>query len=93
MTTRPWSAACCRRSRCASACRRRARALPASSSAPTGAALSRRRGSPASRPTEATRVFGRPEPLPPETEALAEPWPTAEAQGRYLDRFHALMTP
>ncbi|GJE44945.1 HD family hydrolase [Methylobacterium soli] len=42
---------------------------------------------------EATRVFGRPEPLPPETEALAEPWPTAEAQGRYLDRFHALMTP
>ncbi|MDR7040341.1 5'-deoxynucleotidase YfbR-like HD superfamily hydrolase [Methylobacterium sp. BE186] len=39
---------------------------------------------------EAARYFGRPEAMPPAVTAFAEPWPTAEAQARYLDRFHAL---
>ena len=39
---------------------------------------------------EALRVFGRPEPLPAAVDALLVPWPTAEAQDRFLARFHAL---
>ncbi|GEP06741.1 HD family hydrolase [Methylobacterium oxalidis] len=39
---------------------------------------------------EAARYFGRREEMPPAVTALAEPWPTAEVQARYLARFHAL---
>ncbi|WP_336489653.1 HD family hydrolase [Methylobacterium nigriterrae] len=44
-------------------------------------------------PEEAARYFGRREDLPPAVAALLEPWPTAETQARYLDRFHALLPP
>jgi 5'-deoxynucleotidase YfbR-like HD superfamily hydrolase len=40
--------------------------------------------------SEAARYFGRAEPLPEAVLALAEPWPTAAAQARYLDRFTTL---
>ena len=43
-------------------------------------------------PDEATRYFGRNEALPAPVLALLDPWPTAEAQARYLDRFAALQT-
>jgi len=39
---------------------------------------------------EAARYFGRAEPLPEAVLALAEPWPTAHAQDRYIARFEAL---
>jgi uncharacterized protein len=39
---------------------------------------------------EAVRVFGRPEPVEAALDALLGPWPTAEAQGAFLSRFHAL---
>ena len=39
---------------------------------------------------EAARYFGRAEALPGAVLALAEPWPTAEAQARFLDRFATL---
>ena len=39
---------------------------------------------------EAARYFGPPLWLPEEVTALAEPWPTAEAEARFLDRFRAL---
>ncbi|WP_128566430.1 HD family hydrolase [Methylobacterium crusticola] len=39
---------------------------------------------------EAVRVFGRPEPLSVPVDALLEPWPTAQAQARFLARFTAL---
>ncbi|WP_238185315.1 hydrolase [Methylobacterium trifolii] len=39
---------------------------------------------------EAARYFGRPEVLTPGILALVEPWPTAQAQARYLDRFETL---
>jgi uncharacterized protein len=41
-------------------------------------------------PEEAARYFGRAADLPDPVLALAEPWPTAEAEARFLDRFHAL---
>lgn len=40
--------------------------------------------------SEAARYFGRAEPLPGAVLALAEPWPTAAAQARFLDRFTRL---
>jgi 5'-deoxynucleotidase YfbR-like HD superfamily hydrolase len=40
--------------------------------------------------TEALKVFGRPEPVPVAIEGLLAPWPTAEAQARFLTRFRAL---
>ncbi|MGU3541150.1 hydrolase [Methylobacterium sp. A54F] len=39
---------------------------------------------------EAGRFFGAPGTLDPEAAALAEPWPTARAEQRFLARFHAL---
>ncbi|MEH3148349.1 MAG: HD family hydrolase [Methylobacterium frigidaeris] len=39
---------------------------------------------------EALRVFGRPEPFDGDPGDLLEPWPTAQAQGRFLARFQAL---
>jgi 5'-deoxynucleotidase YfbR-like HD superfamily hydrolase len=39
---------------------------------------------------EAVRFFGRPEPLPRSLDAFLEPWPIAEAERRYLDRFAEL---
>ncbi|WP_430911731.1 hydrolase [Methylobacterium sp. sgz302541] len=44
-------------------------------------------------PEEAARYFGRPRWLPEPVTALCEPWPTAEAQARYLARFHELLPP
>ena len=41
-------------------------------------------------PDEATRYFGRHETLPEPVLALLDPWPTAQAQARYLDRFAEL---
>jgi 5'-deoxynucleotidase YfbR-like HD superfamily hydrolase len=41
-------------------------------------------------PDEAARYFGRPADLPDPVLALAEPWPTAEAEARFLARFQAL---
>ncbi|TGD91672.1 HD family hydrolase [Methylobacterium nonmethylotrophicum] len=40
--------------------------------------------------SEAVRVFGRPDRVDAPLDALLEPWPTAEAQGAFLARFHAL---
>ena len=42
---------------------------------------------------EAARHFGRFEALPEAVLALAEPWPTAQAEACYLDRFRALSEP
>lgn len=42
---------------------------------------------------EAARYFGRPLWLPDAVAALAEPWPTSEAQARYLARFQTLLSP
>ena len=39
---------------------------------------------------EAARYFGRAEALPEPVLALADPWPTARAQDRYIARFEAL---
>jgi len=39
---------------------------------------------------EAELYFGQAEDLPDSVTALAEPWPTAEAQARFLARFRAL---
>ena len=39
---------------------------------------------------EAVRVFGKPERVEASLDALLVPWPTAEAQGAFLARFHAL---
>ncbi|AWN45975.1 hydrolase [Methylobacterium terrae] len=39
---------------------------------------------------EAVRVFGKPDRVDASLDALLEPWPTAEAQGAFLARFHAL---
>jgi hypothetical protein len=41
-------------------------------------------------PQEADRYFGPAFPLPESAFALADPWPTAEAQARFLARFEAL---
>jgi hypothetical protein len=42
--------------------------------------------------TEATRLFGREERLPAAIAACVEPWTTAEAQARFLARFHGIGT-
>lgn len=39
---------------------------------------------------EAERIFGRPEALPAAVESLLDPWPTGEAQVRFLARFDEL---
>ncbi|CAA2144804.1 MULTISPECIES: HD family hydrolase [Methylobacterium] len=39
---------------------------------------------------EASAVFGHLHPAAPEAQALIEPWPTAEAQSRFLSRFQVL---
>ncbi|NEU14913.1 HD family hydrolase [Methylobacterium sp. BTF04] len=39
---------------------------------------------------EARALFGEPGPIPPEAEALLDPWPSDVAQRRFLARFHAL---
>ena len=39
---------------------------------------------------EAVRVFGKPDRLDADLGTLLEPWPTAEVQGAFLARFHAL---
>ncbi|MGY2052561.1 hydrolase [Methylobacterium sp. JK268] len=39
---------------------------------------------------EALKVFGRPEPVRVPVDALLAPWPTAEAQDRFLARFRTL---
>ena len=39
---------------------------------------------------EAVRVFGKPDRVDADLAALLDPWPTAEAQGAFLARFHAL---
>ncbi|WP_298966217.1 HD family hydrolase [uncultured Methylobacterium sp.] len=41
-------------------------------------------------PAEALRVFGRPEPVTADLGDLLDPWPTAQAQGRFLACFQAL---
>ncbi|MCJ2093575.1 HD family hydrolase [Methylobacterium sp. J-072] len=41
-------------------------------------------------PDEAELYFGPAPDLPEPVLALAEPWPTAQAEARFLDRFHAL---
>lgn len=41
-------------------------------------------------PDEAELYFGRAPDLPADVLALVEPWPTAQAQARFLDRFHTL---
>ena len=41
-------------------------------------------------PDEAALYFGQAADLPDAVLALAEPWPTAEAEARFLDRFHRL---
>ncbi len=40
---------------------------------------------------DALRIFGRPAPVPDRVLGLAEPWPTATAQARFLARFAVLM--
>ncbi|ACL61466.1 HD family hydrolase [Methylobacterium nodulans] len=40
---------------------------------------------------EALKVFGRPEPVRVPVDALLDPWPTGQAQARFLDRFQALV--
>ncbi|RVU17870.1 HD domain-containing protein [Methylobacterium oryzihabitans] len=40
---------------------------------------------------EALRVFGRPEPVTADLGDLLDPWPTAQAQGRFLACFQALV--
>ncbi|MBY0395005.1 MAG: hydrolase, partial [Thermoleophilia bacterium] len=42
---------------------------------------------------EAERYFGPSVALPAPVPALAEPWPTAEAEARFLARFTALSPP
>ena len=44
-------------------------------------------------PEEAELYFGGPADLPGAVVALAEPWPTAEAEARFLARFRALRAP
>ena len=44
-------------------------------------------------PAEATRIFGRRIPLPAPAAALLVPWPTAEAEARFLMRFSTLLPP
>ncbi|TXN62898.1 hydrolase, partial [Methylobacterium sp. WL18] len=41
-------------------------------------------------PDEADLYFGAAPDLPEAVLGLAEPWPTAQAEARFLDRFHAL---
>jgi 5'-deoxynucleotidase YfbR-like HD superfamily hydrolase len=41
-------------------------------------------------PDEAVRYFGDAPDLPGPVLALAQPWPTDQAEARFLDRFHAL---
>jgi hypothetical protein len=36
------------------------------------------------------RVFGKPDRVDADLGSLLEPWPTAEVQGAFLTRFHAL---
>ncbi|GJD66392.1 hypothetical protein MPEAHAMD_6589 [Methylobacterium frigidaeris] len=40
---------------------------------------------------EAVRVFGKPDRLDTPLDPLLDPWPTAEAQGAFLARFHVLV--